>query len=47
MPLLESSPRKFSAYTLGERRTNNQTDSDVTCSRSCDQDKFTRIHWKI
>jgi len=23
-------------YTLGVRRTPNQTDSDVTCSRSCD-----------
>ena len=27
-------------YTLGVRRTRNQTDSDVTCSRSCDQGKI-------
>jgi len=27
-------------YTLGVRRTPNQVDSDVTCSRSCDQEKI-------
>ena len=29
------------------RRTPNQTDSDVTCSRSCDQGKITKQDWKI
>ena len=28
-------------YTLSVQRTPNQTDSDVTCSRSCDQVKIT------
>jgi len=25
----------------------NQTDRDVTCSRSCDQGKITKHDWKI
>jgi len=25
----------------------NQTDSDVTCSRSCDQGKITKKDWKV
>jgi len=29
-------------YTLGVRRTPNQTDSGVTFSRSCDQGKITK-----
>jgi len=29
------------------RRTPNQTDSDVTFSRSCDQGKITEKDWKI
>jgi len=29
------------AFTAGVRRTSNQTDSDVTFSRSCDQGKIT------
>jgi len=40
-------------YTLGVRRTPNQTDSDVTFSRSCDQgiikkelkDNYGRFNW--
>jgi len=34
-------------YTLGVRHTPNQTDSDVTCSRACDQGKITKKAWKI
>jgi len=34
-------------YTLGVRRPSNQTDSDVTCSRSCGQGKITKKDWKI
>jgi len=34
-------------YTLGVRRTPNQTDSDMTCSRSCDQGKITKKDWRI
>jgi len=30
-------------YTVGVQHTPNQTDSDVTCSRSCDQRKITKI----
>jgi len=33
-------------FTLGVRRTPNQTDSDVTCSRSCDQWKITKKELK-
>jgi len=29
-------------YTPSVRRTPKQTDSDVTCSRSCDQRKITK-----
>jgi len=29
-------------YTSSVQRTPNQTDSDVTCSRSCDQVKITK-----
>jgi len=29
------------------KRTPNQTDSDVTCSRSCDQGKITKKDWKM
>jgi len=29
-------------YTLDVRCTPNQTDSDVACSRSCDQGKITK-----
>jgi len=29
-------------YTLSVRRRPNQTDSDVSCSRSCDQGKITK-----
>jgi len=34
-------------FTLAVRRTPNQTDSDVSCSRSCDQGKITKQDWKI
>ena len=34
-------------YTLGVRRTPNQTDSDVTFSRLYDQGKITEKAWKI
>jgi len=30
-------------YALGVRRTPDQTDSDVTCSRSCDKGKITEM----
>jgi len=29
-------------YTVGVRHTSNHTDSDVTCSRACDQGKITK-----
>ena len=35
------------AYTLGVRHIPNKTDSDVTCSRACDQGKITKKAWKI
>jgi len=34
-------------YTLDVQRAPNQTDSDVICSRSCDQGKITKKYWKI
>jgi len=42
MPAIPASliPR---TYTVGVRRTPNQIDSDVTCSRLCDQRKITKI----
>jgi len=33
----------YGTYTLGMRRTPDQTDSDVTCSGSCDQGKIARM----
>jgi len=36
-----------SRITLGVQRTPNQTDSDVTLSRSCDQAKITKKGRKI
>jgi len=33
-------------YALHVQRTPNQADSDVTCSRSCDQGKATKKDWK-
>jgi len=43
MPVI---PRLFitrDLHSISVRRTPNQTDSDVTCSRSCDQGKITEV----
>jgi len=32
----------FRCASLGVRHTSNQTDRDMTCSRSCDQGKITK-----
>jgi len=42
MPVILSFFNTRDLYTAGVRRTPNQTDSDVTCSRPCDQGKITK-----